>query len=59
MLTYKNNTATIDGLFSMYYVLNEVLFNYLKAYHQILPEQDSEQALMLITLYINLHHLPG
>ena len=44
----------MHSLFLVYYMFNKILLDYMKAYHQILQEQDMEQTLMLLTLDIPL-----
>ena len=48
MFTCQGNAGAMDGLFSMYFVFNKILFNYLKIYHQISSKPEVEQALMLL-----------
>ena len=59
MITCQDKAATLDGLFSIYYVFNEVLFDYLKAYYNVSQEPGMDQTLMLLTLNIPLYSLPG
>ena len=59
VLSCKNNAAATVSLFSTYYLFNKILFNYLKVYHQISPEPEVEQLLMLITSDITLYDLSG
>ena len=44
----SENAATTFGSFSTYYVFNKILFDYLKAYHQISPKPEMEQAQVLL-----------
>ena len=38
-----------DGSFSTYYVFNEIIFHYLKTFHQSTHESEMKQTLMLLT----------
>ena len=58
MVSCKNNAATTDSLFSTYYVLNKIIFDYLKVYHQISLKPKVEQMLILLTSDIPLYNLP-
>ena len=58
MLSYENNAATMDGLFNMYDVFNKILFDHLKANHQIIPGSDMEKALMFLTSDMPSYNLP-
>ena len=59
MVSCKNNAAATDNLFSTYYVLTNILFDYLKAYHEISLEPEVEQMLMLLKFVIPLNDLPS
>ena len=48
ILLCKNNVALTDGLFRTYCALKNI-FDYLKTYHQISPEPEIEQTLILLT----------
>ena len=56
MTIYQGNTTT-DGLFRTYYVFNKFLFAYSKAYSQISPEPEMDQALKLLTSNIPPYNL--
>ena len=49
----------MDGLYSTYYVFDKILFQYLKAFDQILPKLENEQALMFVIPDILSYDLPG
>ena len=58
MLLYQSNTPVTDGLFTICNVFNKNSFDYLKAHHQIFPELEMEQPLMLLTSDISSYDLP-
>ena len=59
ILTCKDNAAAMDNLFSMYYVFNKILFDYLKAYYQLSSDPNMVQALMLLTSDILSYQYTG
>ena len=59
MLSCKNNAAAIGKLLSTCYVFDKILFDYLKAYHQIWPKWEMQQGLMPLTQDIPSYDLPG
>ena len=58
MLLYQIISAATYNLFSSYYVLNKILFDYLKAYHQITSGPEMEQTLVLLTSNAPSYDLP-
>ena len=44
----QGNAAAVDSLFGMYHVFDKILFDYLKAYHQISPKWGMEKCLRAI-----------
>ena len=57
-MTCQSNAAALDSLFIMYCVINKILFDYLKAHHQISPKPEMEQALMLLTSDVPSYNSP-
>ena len=54
----EHNAIYMDGLLSMYYGFNKIVFDYLKAYHQISPEPDMGEILMLLTPKTHFYDFP-
>ena len=59
MVMCQDNAATLDSLFSMYYVFNNIIFYYVKEHHQTLPKPDMVQVQILLTSDIPHYNLPG
>ena len=59
LLLSQTNAAAIYSLFSTYNVLNQILFDHVKAYHQIPPSPEIKQAKLLLSSDNPSYHLPG
>ena len=59
MLSCQNNDAAVDGMFNKCYVFNQIIYDYLKLYHQASLGLEIEEILMLLTSDIPACNLPG
>ena len=56
-LSSQTNAVAPATLLSTYCVFKEILLDYFKTYHQILPDPETEQILMLLPSDILTHDL--